>query len=258
MRFLSTCYSVYKSLNLSKKMFDSVDLKDKLIQFRKTELKNRDVLDWVEDIFANLEKERDTIKDNLLDGKFSLSNNFKIEKLDPKKVFHISHIKGICCDYRLRFLSTSLFKGDYPEEAISKIRDLDNLHQTDLKGFKIIAPSKLFALKDPEDPCLFVPITKDYFYLIHKWGDDMSYFRKLKYWAVKNVENCIKAIVLLSVILTLVTFPIVIPDQADFVKVVLVFLFYFKSFIGFSILLYGISGKSFSEFCWKSEYNKIT
>jgi hypothetical protein len=239
-------------------MFDSVDLQNELVQSRKIAINSANVLDWVEEVFQNLKNDRQKIKEGLKKSNYKNYNNFDLALLNPDNIFHIDHIKKVSCDYRLRFLSTSLFKGDYPDEAISKIRVLENQHNIKLDGFKIMAPSKLFVLKNPDDPCLFAPLSDNYYYLIHKWGNDMSYFRKLKFWAVKNVENCIKSILILSLFLTIATYSFIIPSDVDFVKVLLVFMFYFKSFIGFSILMYGVCGKSFSSLCWKSEYNKIT
>ncbi len=239
-------------------MFDSIDLQNELVQSRRTAINTINVLDWVEEVFLKIKNNRLLIKEKLDKSQNIDFNNFNLDELDAENVFHIDHIKKVCCDYRLRFLSTSLFKGDYPEGAISEIRALENNHDLSLKGFKIMAPSKLFVLKNPDDPCLFVPISNNYYYLIYKWGNDMSYLRKLKFWAVKNIENCLKSILILSVLLTILTYTFIIPNDINFVKALLVFMFYFKSFIGFGILMYGVCGKSFSALCWKSEFNKIT
>ena len=52
-----------------------------------------------------------------------------------------------------------------------------------------MAPSKLFRLKDTDDPLLFIPIGNDYFYLIHQWGDNLHPFRKALVWPFKNIWN---------------------------------------------------------------------
>ena len=79
----------------------------------------------------------------------------------------------------MRFLDLKYFKNDLPQEAFDKIAQLEGEHNTTLAGFKIMAPSKLFRLKDTDDPLLFVPIGNDYFYLIHQWGDDLHPLEKL-------------------------------------------------------------------------------
>ena len=116
-------------------------------------------------------------------------NVFDFDQLETDKIFHLVQIKKVCIDYRLRFLDIKYFKGNIPQEAVQKITQLEKDHRTTLDGFKIMAPSVLFRLKKTDDPLLFVPLGNDYFYLIHKWGDDMSFFRKAWAWPFKNIWN---------------------------------------------------------------------
>jgi hypothetical protein len=45
----------------------------------------------------------------------------------------------------------------------------------------IMAPKESFRLQaKPEDPLLFYKINEEYFYLIHKWGNDLSWTRRIK------------------------------------------------------------------------------
>jgi hypothetical protein len=184
-------------------------------------------------------------------------NDFDFNKLNSKRIYHINHIKKLSIRYRLRFLSTKFFKGEYPEEAVSKIRALEAEHNTKLRGFKVMAPAKLFKLKDVDDPLLFAPLGNDYYYLIHKWGKDISFWRKIKFWSFMNIDNFLKASFYLSVLLTIVTVPFFSNSNWSFIEITLLFMFYFKAIVGFSLLLYGVSGKSFSEFVWDSQYNKL-
>ncbi|WP_313777771.1 hypothetical protein [Flagellimonas ruestringensis] len=133
----------------------------------------------------------------------TLANTFDFELMETEKIYHIDQIRDICIDYRLRFLDSSLFKGDIPQEAISKIKHLEAMHQTQLKGFKIIAPSKLFKLEDKDDPLLFAPIGNNYYYLIHKWGNDLHPLRKWFAWPFKNMVNLIVLVLLISYLTTL-------------------------------------------------------
>ena len=101
--------------------------------------------------------------------------------LETDKIFHIDQIKKLAINFRLRFLDSHLFKNQIPDEAITKIRVLEKNHKTTLQGFKIIAPSKTFQLENYDDPLLFAPIGNNYYYLIHKWGNDLSrYSRRMK------------------------------------------------------------------------------
>ena len=107
-----------------------------------------------------------------------MENKFTFDLLDTDKIYHIDQIKEICIDYRLRFLDSKFFKGEIPQEGISRIKALEKAHNIEIKGFKIIAPSKLFRLEDKDDPLLFAPIGNQYFYLIHRWGNDLHPLRK--------------------------------------------------------------------------------
>ena len=63
----------------------------------------------------------------------------------------------------------------------------------------IMAPSKLFKIKSPDDPILFIPIGNNYYYLIHKWGEEFNYLRKLLVLPFKNIDNLTIFSVLVSV-----------------------------------------------------------
>ena len=126
------------------------------------------------------------------------SNNFDFDQLETHRIFHLDQIKEVCIDYRLRFLDLKYFKGNIPKEGIDKISQLEKEHQTSLEGFKIMAPSVLFRLKKTDDPLLFVPLGNDYFYLVHKWGNDLSFFRKAWAWPFKNIWNLLIAVLFVS------------------------------------------------------------
>lgn len=239
-------------------MLKSVNLHEELIRNRKKELHKLTVSAWVEQVFKEVDNKHDRIRENLgATGNKGLSM-LDFDKLEPENIFHISQIRKICIDYRLKFLDTELFKGDYPSEAISKIRHIEDIHDTELKDFKIIAPSILFKLNKADDPLLFTPLGNDYFYFIHKWGNDVNLSRRIKYWSIKNIENFIITLLSVSILLTIITHQFFFREQASIVYFLVLFMFYFKGAVGMA-LFYGISiGKNFSEYAWKSKYDKIT
>ena len=133
------------------------------------------------------------------------SNNFDFDQLETQRIFHLNQIRKVCIDYRLRFLDLKYFKGNIPKEGINKITQLEKEHQTSLEGFKIMAPSVLFRLKKTDDPLLFVPLGNNYFYLVHKWGNDLSFFRKAWAWPFKSIWNLLIAVLFVSFFATLIT-----------------------------------------------------
>ena len=116
-------------------------------------------------------------------------NNFDLNKLSKSRIYHIDHIKKVSIDYRLRFLDIKYFKNKLPIEALKQIKKLEKEHKTKLSEFKIMAPSVLFRLEKKDDPLLFVPLGNEYYYLIHKWGNDLHPFRKALMWPFKNIWN---------------------------------------------------------------------
>ena len=182
------------------------------------------------------------------------TNQFDFDRLETNRIFHRDTIKKICIDYRLRFLDFTFFKGDIPVEATEIVQALEQEHNTELRHLKIVAPSKLFKLKNSDDPLLFVPMGNQYYYLIHKWGNDLHPLRRLMMWPFKNIITSIVSILLLSLMLTSFM-PLTIfsaePNWSDFL---LIFLFMFKSIAAIVIYYSFAAGKNFSRAIWDSTY----
>lgn len=182
------------------------------------------------------------------------ANSFVFDHLESDKIYHIDQIREICIDYRLRFLESRYFKGTIPNAALDQIRKLERLHNTELKGFKIMAPSKLFRLEDKDDPLLFAPIGNDYFYLIHKWGNDLHPLRKILVWPFKNIINLSLFVVLISYLTTLLVPNGLFSKNDSTAEFWIVFFFMFKS-IAAVVIFYGFAlGKNFNPAIWNSKY----
>lgn len=184
------------------------------------------------------------------------ANDLNFDLLETKNIYHLSQIKAVCIDYRLRFLDQKYFKGEIPQEAKDKINALESDHNTVLSGFKIMAPSVLFRLSKTDDPLLFVPVGNDYYYLVHKWGNDLSPYRKLLMWPYKNLMNLIAVILLVSFLVTLITPYQIFTKTNDSSTFFMLFLFMFKA-VASVVLFYGFAlGKNFNKAIWNSRYNK--
>ena len=181
-------------------------------------------------------------------------NQFDFDQLETNRIFHRDTIKKICIDYRLRFLDLSYFKADVPLEAIDKIQALEKNHKTEVKHMKIVAPSKLFRLKNADDPLLFVPIGNDYYYLIHKWGNDLHPLRRLMMWPFKNIVTSIISILLFSLLLTAIMPLGLFGSQSNSSDFLLIFLFMFKSIAAVVIYYAFAAGKNFNRAIWDSNY----
>ena len=216
--------------------------------------KNSDLLLQVEKLLIEDEISRNSILNKLSSkNEDSNKNALVFDLLKTENIFHINHIENICINYRLRFLDSSLFKNNIPDEAISKIKNIEKEHHTKLSGFKIVAPSKAFHLLNYDDPLLFIPIGNNYYYLVHKWGDEFRWYRKLLVWPIKNLSNFVITSILLSLIVALI-----VPENNLSKSVplapLIVFLFAFKSIVAVFAYYFFMAGKNFNEEIWQRKY----
>lgn len=181
-------------------------------------------------------------------------NQFDFDSLDTSRIYHLDHIRNICIDYRLRFLDLKYFKPELPQEAREAIAEIEEVHQTELQGLKIIAPSRLFKLADKDDPLLFVPMGNQYFYLVHKWGNDLHPLRKLLVWPFKSMVNLILLIVLASYLLTLVVPEGLFSKNGSQTEFWIIFFFVLKSVMAIAIYFGIAKGKNFNPAIWNSKY----
>lgn len=213
-----------------------------------------EILAQVEEILRQDQLKEDRISETLGSKNNSNRNNFNFELLETSNIFNIDQIKQICIDYRLRFLDSSYFKGEIPQEAISKIKHLEATHNTNIKGFKIMAPSRLFRLEDKDDPLLFAPIGNDYFYLIHKWGNDLHPLRKLFAWPFKNIANLGLVVLAISYLVTLMVPEGLFSKKSTSAEFWIIYFFMFKC-LSSIVIFYGFAlGKNFNPAIWKSKY----
>ena len=180
------------------------------------------------------------------------SNKLIFDKLESENIFHIDSIKKLCIKYRLRFLDTSLFMGDYPSELYNIIPRLEKIHDTKFKNFKIMAPSRLFRLRVKEDPLLFIPMGNGYYYLVYKWGKDLKTYRKILVWPFKNINTLIFSSVILSLIST--AFWGSIFNTFSDIQLFVIFIFNIKTFVFVTFYLLFMMRKNFNESIWNSKY----
>lgn len=235
-------------------MFPKTDVAIQLKRSRDGRLSEDKILEQVQLLLEQLDEDRLDIKNRLCSNSAPDVNKYDLNQLDPTRIYSIEDIKKTCVEYRLRFLDSHYFKGDFPEQTISKIRQLEIDLKQNLSGFKIMAPSKRLLLENADDPLLFLPIGKDHYYLIDKWGNDLHPFRKWLMWPYKNFENLIFTIFILSLLLTMITPVYMFHPDPGMQEYVLMFLFMFKS-VGGVVLYYGFAkGKNFNTAIWNSKY----
>ncbi|WP_026449791.1 hypothetical protein [Aequorivita capsosiphonis] len=235
-------------------MFSRTNIEIQLLKYRTKRIDEQSIIDEVQKIFSENENKRKEIVSTLTEDDIEAVNHLNFDLLHSEQIFHIDDIKGLCINYRLRFLGSHHFKGDFPEEAISEIRHLENSHDITLRNFKIVAPAKLLKLENADDPLLFAPMGNDYYYLIHKWGRDLHPFRKLLMWPYKSLDNLVFMVMVLSVLLTSIV-PMHWLTPHPGIGEYLFLAFFIFTGMGGMVILYGFSkGKNFNGAIWKSKY----
>lgn len=234
-------------------LINKINLEKELISERKKFKSEIAILEEVKSIFEKNELDRNIIKQAVKEKSSTKTNQLKFDLLEIDKIFHLEQIKKICIDYRLRFLDSSIFKNEIPEEAITKIRELETKHKTKLNNFKIVGPSKSFLLENYDDPLLFIPIGNDYYYLIHKWGNDMNSIRKWLVKPIKNIGNFVLFSILISFLLTVIVPETTLSKTVPMASLI-IFLFIFKSIIAVTAYYFFMMGKNFNSEIWQRKY----
>lgn len=230
------------------------NIEEKLRHLNKDDEVSNAILEEVQEILKADSVSRERIASNINGAKNTIVNDFEFDLLDTGNIYHIDQIKKICIDYRLRFLNSKYFKGEIPAEAISKIKQLEKEHNIEVQGFKIIAPSKLFKLEDKDDPLLFAPIGNDYFYLVHKWGNDLHPLRKWLMWSFKSVINLTVLTLIVSYLVTMLIPEGLFSKSNSSAEFWIIFFFMFKG-IASVVIFYGFAlGKNFNPAIWNSKY----
>ena len=232
-----------------------VNLFEELLIERNKEISSDELKSIVKKIWSNHDSKKDQIRISLNKKNDDKNNQLKFDKMESKNIFHKNTIKKICVRYRLRFLDSNLFKGEYPKNITRIITDLESKHDTSLSNFKIMAPSKLFKIKSPDDPILFVPIGNDYFYLVHKWGKEFNKLRKLMVLPFKNIDNLTIFSILVSIFFALVG-KLVMPSLTSS-EVFILFLFLVKGFIFIFFYMFFLTRRNFSESNWNSKFDSF-
>lgn len=230
------------------------DIREKLVlERKKTGVTSAQLAD-VRKLLAENETKRNAIRKKLVSKTPITENNFVFDLLETENIFHLEQIKAICIDYRLRFLDSHLYKVPFPEEVITKISHLEKQHGSELGGFKLMAPSKVFQLKKYDDPILFAPIGNDYYYLIHKWGDDLQPLRKWLVLPFKTMSHLLLFFVLISLLIS-----ILLPEKFYGIEMnntmkLVSFLFLFKYCCAIGLYFGVAKGKNFNANIWNSNF----
>jgi len=198
----------------------NVNLREELEKSRKISIdESNKIVDTSKLLLATNEKEERNVLAHLgLDKNLKQVEkvrgiNLERERFETSfeaKVFNISEIKELACEYGLRFLPSTKFKWTPEKKEIrevsrfARINDLDILtaekgRSKDAENFMMLAPDSEFNLDDREaperpippnrDPALFYKVAEGQYALVHQWGNDFSIMRLANSWRKRNMTN---------------------------------------------------------------------
>lgn len=182
-------------------MVQSVDLLDELITARK---KNGDeVVAFAHQVLKN-EVQREQEIRHRLDQVSGHHWDVDVEALDQSRIFELRDIHKICVKFRLRFLDTSMFIGEYPREVVQELKKLEDQYGSPVLGLQIMAPMKKFKLLDRnEDPVLLAKLEDGRYFFVAKWGTDLHWNRKLLVWPLRSFTTFFISLFVACVLISL-------------------------------------------------------
>ena len=242
-------------------MIQPVNLINELAKQRREEQEQNTLLNRAKFILNNDFQSEQEVLHRLMDQGIRPQQQVKKEFLERDLIFNENTIKKVCTKYRLRFLNAPLFVGDIPREALQKVKNIEQECDVKIERFKILAPASRFRLKDArEDPVLMADLGNGTYYLIHKWGDDMSASRSFINYPLRNVTALAVTALVFGVLTVMLLPESVFPEAAwdsaykmGLTKIYSGFILTGFFFVG--SLIFGIlASKEFSEDVWNSKF----
>jgi hypothetical protein len=126
------------------------------------------------------------------------------EEVDKQLIFTEAEIRQTAVKFRLKFLNSKKYKPEIPYEAVLKIKQLNETYRKELKEFRVLSFPETFKGKfSNESAVLFALTNHNNYYLVHKWGNDIHWFRKIRYWPLRSLENLVLTVMAFTLIVTL-------------------------------------------------------
>ncbi len=183
------------------------------------------------------------------------------EGLDQERLFSERAIRNLCIKYRLRFLSSRYFKDELPYEAIMELRSFEKKVGQEVEDLRIVAPGERFQLEDSrKDPLLLAHLGNGKYYLLHRWGKELSPWRKMLHFPFRDLWTLIATCAFISLMVSILLPIQVFQAGPDAPKELIVLFramsfFLLCSFFTTATLIFGVTtSKEFSAEQWNSKF----
>jgi len=178
-------------------MLERINLRLELLKERERIRQSQErLIDEVKDVLLRAHEYEEKLQERIRKSSDIASEDFN--NLKPENIFSLPEIRNICTRYRLRFLETRYLRHPLPYEAFIHIKEFEKKQQTEIKQFSILAPAEAFRLDKKTDPLLFAHLGNDRYYLLHQWGNDLSAFRKVIMFPLRNFYTLLATIIITS------------------------------------------------------------
>jgi hypothetical protein len=233
-------------------LFSGINIKNELIRHRSKQSA------FFEEVKSILSEAAESDKEILYRLRKNSEGGINISVEEAQNIFTLDDIRHICINYRLRFLESGHFKADFPYDAVAEIKAFEKKYDVKIQSFRIVAPSEAFNLENiNKDPLLFAQLNDNLYYLIHQWGHDMKWYRKMLSWPVRNLKSLLFTLLLTGIIISF-AIPTATMNEASFESSM-----YLRIWLSIHIFI-GLTGltlwaglsfdKSLSEMNWNSKY----
>ena len=219
--------------------------------------KQEELIVEVKSFLSNEASHEWSIKNRVEKNHFEPASQFTMisNKLNQSLIFDLESIQLVCTRFRLRFLSSKLFKNEIPVEAVRAVKrtEMETGHR--FTKFRIMAPASLFHLKDStKDPILFAELPNGRFYYIYKWGGDMTLTQQLINLPFQHMG----ALAVFSMVVGFLTM-VLLPSMFSDWRAEAFYRFFFFSTVSALVMTVAIiigitNSKDFSENVWNSAY----
>ncbi len=220
-----------------------------------------ELLQEAEELLQQGEREDERILERIRHARPNNTGRIDTEKLDKEGIFSERAIRELCIKYRLRFLSSRYFMDELPYEAIQAIKDFERSTGEEAKDLRIVAPGERFQLQDSrKDPLLFAHLGNGKHYLLHRWGKELSPWRRMLHYPFRDIRTLITTCALLSLLISaLLPVHIFQAGEATPTSLILLFramsFFLLSSFLMTATLIFGVTtSKEFSADQWNSKF----
>lgn len=183
-------------------LFSKINLQTELIRERNVQ---QALLNEVHRLLNESRLKDDEVLTRLRQTSISTFFSTKLSVEDKQRVFKLEEIRNLCIKFRLRFLDTVHFKSDYPYAAISEIHSFEKKYSLKIKEFYIAAPERSFNLENiNKDPLLFAGLGNGEYFLLHQWGNELAWHKRITLWPLRSFKNCFISLWIIAALFSLV------------------------------------------------------